>query len=655
MNMRHRNAQNALMVLIVSVVIGASASDWEEPGDIPLPAPLNVGLAGAEPTDITRFLLAQGAISAAPSPDGKQLAFRWSVTGEPQLWVTPTEGGWPRQLTFGSGMTFFEWSPMGEHLLVGRDTEGDEREGYYLLSDDGRTEREVLPPSDAFRQFGMFSPDGQRILYSSTERNGRDFDIYLADVTSGETRMVFRGEFGFFPLAWQPGGSLVLVSETRGEDANDVHLLDLEDGRITPLFQPEVSAAFTDFQWLPDGSGFYYATNIDREFMALAYYSLAERAFTLLETPEYDIERPRLTRDGRFLSWLTNENGYSRLHATDLASGKQLAPPTLPAGVYDIAFATHAPVLSILIDGVTTPGDVYAWNLASGATSQPVRANLAGLDTQQFSTPRPLTYHARDGVTLHGLLYQPDPAKHPGKRPLVVQVHGGPTSQSRPRFRRSEQHLVSQGIAVFSVNVRGSTGYGKTYARLDNQEKRLDSVRDLVDTVGFLSGEWLIDTHRAAVMGASYGGYMVNAVLGAYPGVFKAGVSAVGVSDWVRALQEASPALQASDRIEYGDIREERWQAFYAENSPIHQAKNIDVPMLFSHGANDPRDPVTESDRMVREVRSHGVEVRYLRFPDEGHQIRKLENRVAYHSAVAEFLTQNLAAPANASPKPSQE
>jgi len=120
-------------------------------------------------------------------------------------------------------------------------------------------------------------------------------------------------------------------------------------------------------------------------------------------------------------------------------------------------------------------------------------------------------------------------------------------------------------------------------------------------------------------------------------------------------LQEASPALQASDRIEYGDIREERWQAFYAENSPIHQAKNIDVPMLFSHGANDPRDPVTESDRMVREVRSHGVEVRYLRFPDEGHQIRKIGNRVAYHSAVAEFLTQNLAAPANASPKSSPE
>jgi dipeptidyl aminopeptidase/acylaminoacyl peptidase len=190
--------------------------------------------------------------------------------------------------------------------------------------------------------------------------------------------------------------------------------------------------------------------------------------------------------------------------------------------------------------------------------------------------------------------------------------------------------------------VRGSTGFGKTFARLDNREKRLDSVRDLVDTVAFLTRDGRVDTNRIAVMGGSYGGYMVNAVLGSYPGVFDAGVSMVGVSDWVRALQEASPALKASDRIEYGDIRQERWQTFYRENSPINLVEDIQVPLLVQHGANDPRDPVSESDRFVTAVRDAEGQVEYLRFPDEGHSLTKQSNRVIFYRRMADFLERHL-------------
>ena len=202
--------------------------------------------------------------------------------------------------------------------------------------------------------------------------------------------------------------------------------------------------------------------------------------------------------------------------------------------------------------------------------------------------------------------------------------------------------MVNQGIAVFAVNVRGSTGFGKTYARLDNKEKRLDSVRDLADTVKYLSSLPRVSVERTAVMGGSYGGYMVNAVLGSYPNLFNAGVSVVGVSDWVRALEEASPALKASDREEYGDIREERWQKFYTENSPINNVSSIRANLLVAHGANDPRDPVSESDRLVLKLRNDGRSVRYLRFPDEGHSFRKLANRVIFNEAVGAFLLENL-------------
>jgi dipeptidyl aminopeptidase/acylaminoacyl peptidase len=636
----------AFALLATLPLLSLGAAEWDNPDDIPQAQPVTVGLAGSQPADIVRFLMADGASSARLSPDGQTVAFRWAISGEPQLWTVDRNGGFPRQLTFGGGITFYEWAPDGEHLIVGRDAEGNEREGYYLLSKDGSAERLVLPLSDAFRSFGMFSSDGRQIIYSSTERNGRDFDIYVADVGSGDSRRVFKSNFGFFPSAWQPGGDIVIVSETRGEDANDVHLLDVTSGELTELFAPAVAANYDNFVWLPDGSGFYVSTNVDRDFDGLAFYSMAERSLKFIETPDHDIDNVRLGGNGRYLVWTTNEDGYSVLRGLDRESGQRLNPPALAAGVYALDVPDGADAAAVHVSGPATPGAVYVWDFASASASQPVRASLGGLDPAGFITPESLRFMSRDGVELQGLLYLPNGEAHPDKPPVVVQVHGGPTAQSRPRFRAVEQYLANNGIAVFAVNVRGSTGFGKTYARLDNQEQRLDSVRDLVDTVAYLSRDARLNTSRIAVMGGSYGGYMVNAVLGSYPGVFDAGVSIVGVSDWVRALQEASPGLKASDRIEYGDIREQRWQDFYANNSPINNADKINVPLLVSHGANDPRDPVTESDRIVSAVRAGGNEVIYMRFPDEGHSIRKRSNRVAFYRTLSKFLEQQLK-PAN--------
>ena len=620
----------------------AANTDWDNPDDIPIIEPVTVGLAGKQPADIVRYLMARGALQTRISPDGNTVAFSDRVTGEPQLWLVDAAGGWPRQLTFGSAITFFRWAPDSEHLLVGRDANGNEREGYYLLSHDGTEERQLLPLSDTFRAFGMFSKDGSQILFSSTERTGRDFDIYVSDVASGNTRIVYEGTFGFFPRAWQPDGEIVIVDEVRGEDGNDVHVLDMSSGKLSPLFQPEVSARYSNYAWLPDGSGFYLATNQDREYAALAFYSLEDEELRFLETPDADISNVTLSGNGRYLAWTTNEDGYSRVYAVDRSNNRSLTPPNLPSGVYGLGFSLAASSLNIKVTGPATPGDVYVWNIASNEVTRAIESSLAGLDPATFVIPESLRYPARDGVELQGLLYVPNESAMSDKPPVVVKVHGGPTSQSRPTFKPEVQYLVNNGIAVFDVNVRGSTGFGKTYARLDNREKRLDSVRDLVDTVAFLSQDQRLNTNRIAVMGGSYGGYMVNAVLGSYPGVFDAGVSRVGVSDWVRALQEASPGLKASDRVEYGDIREEQWQEFYQVNSPIYNADNIKVPLLVQHGVNDPRDPVTESDRLVTKVREAGGTVTYMRFPDEGHSISKQANRVAYYRTMASFLEQHL-------------
>jgi dipeptidyl aminopeptidase/acylaminoacyl peptidase len=221
---------------------------------------------------------------------------------------------------------------------------------------------------------------------------------------------------------------------------------------------------------------------------------------------------------------------------------------------------------------------------------------------------------------------------------VLLSVHGGPTAQARPTFDPTRQYLLTRGIAVFDLNYRGSTGYGRSYARLNDGRLRERELHDLEDAVRWLEQSGRVDASRVAIMGGSYGGYLTMAGMARLPHLFRAGVAAVGVSDWVTALEGASPSLKASDRIEYGDIDDADDRAFFQAMSPITHVAGVRAPVLVLHGANDPRDPVTESDRYVRAIRERGGEVEYLRFPDEGHGIRRLENRIIAGRRIAAFL-----------------
>jgi dipeptidyl aminopeptidase/acylaminoacyl peptidase len=610
--------------------------------DIPTSVPGDIGLAGLALPDITRFLNVRSAGAPSLSPDGARVAFRTSITGVPQLWVVDAGGGWPTQLTFGEPVTFHAWSPAGDRILYGTDRGGNEREGYYLISPDGTAERELLAPSDAFRAFGGFSPDGARIAYSTTERNGRDYDVHVLDLASGQDREVFRGTFGFYVAAWRPDGKALILSETRGEDANDVHLLDLDTGAARVLFQPAEAARFHGFAWKPDGSGFYLATNLDRDFSGLAWYDARQGALSFVDTPAHDVESVALTRDGRYLVWTTNQGGYSQVHGRDLTGGKELAAPALPAGVLGLEVATAAPVLAVDAGGPQLPGDIWIWRLDSGSLQRVTHSATAGLDMSRMVVPTHHDLPARDGVVLHGLLYLPPGTPAGARPPVLVSVHGGPTAQARPRFQPVHQYLLTRGIAIFDFNFRGSTGYGKTFARLDNGRLRPNAVRDLEDALAWLAADGRVDAARAAVMGGSYGGYLTNAALVTFPDLFRAGVSMVGVSNWITALEGASPGLKASDRLEYGDIEDPGDREFFRQLSPLTHVDRVRTPLMVMHGANDPRDPVSESDQFVDAIRGRGGEVEYLRFPDEGHGIRKLQNRIIAYRRAARFLEKHL-------------
>lgn len=633
--------------LVAAIVLGshslvAQVRPTPNEDDIPRPVPGAVGLAGTDRPDIGRFLNVRTAGAPSLSPDGRQLAFRTQISGAPQLWVVNATGGWPAQITFGEPVTFHRWSPTGEWIVYGTDRGGNEREGFYLISADGTRERELLAPSDAFRSFGDFTRDGRSIVYATTARNGRDFDIHLLDIASGTDREIFRGRMGLSAASFRPDGRAVLLTEARGEDAADVFLYEIDAARLDTLFRPADRASYDGFAWTPDGRGFYLATNQDGEHAALAFYDVRRRQLRYLERPDRDVESVALSHDGRYLAWTTNDGGYSALHVRDLTSNAMVPSPELPRGIYGIGWAAGAPVLSVTVASPQVPGDIWTWDATTRVAHRATHSDAAGLDLQQMVLPEHYSSRARDGVMIHGLLYLPRGVPAGTRPPVLLGVHGGPTSQSRPAFDATKQYLLTRGIAVFDLNFRGSTGYGKTFARLNDRRLREKELYDLEDAIRWLASTGRVDASRAAVMGGSYGGYLTMAALARLPQLWRAGVAAVGVSDWVTALEGASPELKASDRVEYGDINDPADREFFRTISPITHVANVRAPVMVIHGANDPRDPVTESDTYVRRIRQQGGTAEYLRYPDEGHGVRKLSNRIIMGRRIAAFLERHL-------------
>lgn len=625
---------------------GAKGADLSIEAIEPDGGAVTIGRAGEYPADIARYLLASGAGAANLSPDGKTIAFAWDITGESELWVMPANGGQPQQVTFKTGVFAPRWTPDGKSLFYSADRDGNEQPGYFTTTADGTIETEVLPAARGdFRVFGDFAADGSYV-YASTARGAGVFDIYRGTM-DGTSELIVQSELGLVPQSISPDGKYALVTETVGEDADNLYLLDLATKEMKTISKPAVEnrAAHTlgGFEWRPDSAGFYFSTNRDREFGTLAYYGLAAGTFATVFDSTSDVENLELCGDGgAYLYWTQNEDGFDVLKGWHTTEKRAIAMPQLPEGKYQLDCEGDGQLM-VRVNGWQTPGEIWMTNPVVGTAEKVFAANLAGLDPARLVRPKVVRYKARDGVELQGLLYLPEGAGTGADAPPVLfDVHGGPSGQSVATFEPVVQYHVARGLAVFQPNVRGSTGLGRTYSTLDDRENRLDSISDLVDLKAALAAEGLIDGSRAAVMGGSYGGYAVNAVLAEYPGEFVAGISLFGVADWVTALEIASPSLKAADKIEYGDITEDKWRAFYKVNSPIRKADRITVPVLYSHGVMDPRIDISETETMVKTLRANGVPAPFIRIPDEGHGWRKLANQLFYFRKQAEFIEQQL-------------
>jgi dipeptidyl aminopeptidase/acylaminoacyl peptidase len=588
--------------------------------------------------EIATYLGVRSAVCPSVRADGLRLAFVSDHTGVGQAWAMDLPDGAPAQVTHHEDkVAFVDHAPTGEALIYGMDAGGDERIQFHLLERGAGAARALTRRPEVIHIWGGWSADARRIAFGANIRNQAFFDVHAMDVATGEEKRVFQGDGHFAPVAWSPDGAHLAVIEMRGSLDIDLHLLEIATGRIEKLLLPKDESRCQSIRFARDGRSIFLATDIDRDHLGMARLDLASRRIEWLHAPAWDVELVRPSRDNTKVAHVTNIEGYGNLAIRDLAAGTDLAirlpgPGTVP----EVAWTPDGSAVVFTLNGACRTPDLWRADAASGAVTRLTTSDTRGLAVEDFVEPELIRYPTFDGREIPAFFFRPKTPKPPGGYPVVMVVHGGPESQYLPNFRTEVQFLIARGYAVLATNVRGSSGYGRAYLALDDVRKRPGSVADLAHANAWLARHPDIDGRRIAVMGQSYGGYMVLAAITLYPELWAAGIDFYGIANWLTMLANTGPWRRKQRAKEYGDP--ERDRDFLIETSPLTKVGEIRCPLFVAQGLTDPRVPPSESEQIVKALRARNVPCEYVTFPDEGHGFVKLRNRLTVHGAVAAFL-----------------
>jgi dipeptidyl aminopeptidase/acylaminoacyl peptidase len=532
------------------------------------------------------------------------------------------------QISFEAEPVAGSWSPTGDVLAVRKDVGGNEFFQIYTLANGRLT---LLTDGRSRNGFSAWSHDGRWIGYSSTRRNGTDSDLYVMDPRNPSTnRMVAQVQGGGWGIAdFSHDGRRALVIQYISVTKSNLHLLDLESGRMTPVGDHGRSIAYGGGEFAPDGT-LWVTSDEGSDFQRLGRLDVATGRFTPVVTDiSWDVENFDLSDDGRTIAFVTNEAGIGRLRLMDTGTGAARLVPGLPAGTIGGLQIAPWGAVGFSLSSARSPSDVYSVDPATLAVTRWTRSETGGLDASVNVEPELIQVRSFDGEQVSGFLYRPDPRRFPGRRPLIVSIHGGPEGQSRPGFLGRNNYLINElGIALFYPNVRGSTGFGKRFVSLDNGPAlRENSVRDIGAFLDRLQADPALDRSRFAVTGGSYGGYMCYASAIRYGERLRAANCVVAISNWVTFLENTQSYRRDLRRVEYGDERDPAQRAQLTAISPLTRVSELRIPLMVVTGANDPRVPQSEADQMVAAVRAAGRPAWHLVGQNEGHGFAKKENQ----------------------------
>jgi dipeptidyl aminopeptidase/acylaminoacyl peptidase len=538
----------------------------------------------------------------------------------------------------------------GDSFVFSKDIGGGEF--YQLYRFDESSGAVTLLTDGKSRNTGaVWSNEGTKIAYSSTHRDGKDVDIWLGEPAHPDDPKTNRmlapmSGGGWGALDWSPDDKQVLILEEISANESYLWLMDSASGEktlLTPKGGPE-KIYYANAKFGKDGKGIYLTTDKDSEFHRLAYLDLSSRKYTLLtEHIHWDVEDFDITPDGKTIAFTTNEDGSGVLHLLDTKTGREKPAPKLPAGlIFGVKWHHNGRELAFGVTGSRSPSDVYSLDVVTGKVDRWTTSETGGLNPESFAAAELVHWKTFDGKSISGFLYRP-PARFSGKRPVIIDIHGGPEGQFRPAFLgRNNYYMNELGIAMIFPNVRGSTGYGKTFLTLDNGFLREDSYKDINSLFDWIAQQPDLDASRVMVTGGSYGGFMTLAVATNYNDRLRCSVDIVGPSNLVTFLENTSGYRQDLRRVEYGDERDPQMRAFLERIAPANNAQKITKPLFVIQGKNDPRVPWTEAQQMVGVVRKNGTPVWFLMAKDEGHGFSKKKNVDYQFYATVLFIQQFL-------------
>jgi len=632
-----------LLSIVMSVAVQPAHGAVEERGNLvldnipPVDTPLTARLDD--------YMNSRGASFVDWLPDGGMLiATRFGDVEQLHRVVMPL--GAREQLTFYREPVINARSPqsaVAPGFVFLKDVGGNENSQVYWYDTATRAVR-MLTDGKGLHGGIVWSHDGRRIAFHGTGRDGVSYDLYVAEPAgTSPPRLVYNGfQKNWSVLDWSPDDTKLLIRNLISVNEAHLYVMELATAALTPVSEGSETASVGQAKFTAEGRGVYLITNRDSEFEQLRRVDLATGAVeTLTSHLPWDVEGFARSDDGRYLAYVANVDGMSRLTVVNVANRTESLPPLPDGQIGRIAFDRTGKKLGLSLESAQSPRDVFVLEVERNALVRYTKSEVGPVDPLQFVAPELVRYPTFDRSNgkyreIPAFVFRP---RTPGPHPVLIDIHGGPEAQYTPGFSAFTQFLVREmGFAVVAPNVRGSTGYGKTYMNLDNGEDREDSVKDIGALLVWIGLQKNLDAKNVFVYGGSYGGYMSLASMVHFSDRLRGGIDVVGISNFVTLLESTSAYRRDLRRPEYGDERLPRTRAYLQRISPLTNAARISKPLLVVQGLNDPRVPATESQQMVSKIRARGGEVWYLAAKDEGHGFRKKSNRDFYQRTIVTFL-----------------
>ncbi len=515
------------------------------------------------------------------------------------------------------------YSPQGKSAVYVKDSDGNEQ--FQVYAYDSANRKSFLVSDGKSRNTEpVWSNRGDWLIYSSNRRNGSDTDLYLVKPSEPNTTRLLAQDKGYLKVFdWSPDDRKALFYDWLSTNESYLYIVDVASGEKT-ILTPQIGTDRVSYdfaQFSADGKGIFLTTDRGSEFLRLAYMDLATKQLTYLSDQiKWNIESFNTSPDRKTVAFVSNEDGVSRLHLLDTTTNKEKTVPWPRVGVIsNLRWHNNGTDLAFVFVSARSIWDIYSLNITTGKIERWVKGTSDGVDVDKFSEPEVIHWKSFDDRQISGFLYRP-PAKFSGKRPVIIDIHGGPDDQARPDFNGADNYFINElGIAKIYPNIRGSNGYGKTFLSLDDGYKREDAIKDIGSLLEWIKRQPYLDADRVLVTGSSYGGYVALSVAANYCNQIRAAQSISGQSNLTTFIEHTEDWRRERRREEYGDEREPKMREFLSQIAPLNNVQKIKNPLMIVQGENDPRVRASESEQMVQALKKTGTPVWYLLAKNEGH------------------------------------